>query len=201
MQLSNAKEIVLNQNAEWSRVMSDESERQSLLRYGMTLILIAYALRFLLSLLFSSILSAFVPYGTLYMVSSVVVEFALAIAALFFVPQILAALAPSFGGKNDSLNALKLYVFAATPAWLGMALSVIPVLGWLAAIAGGLYGIYLFWQHFADAMSIPAEKKVGYVILAVVVLAVIQIVIGAIGGAIAMAIAPYSFYHVGPFYH
>ncbi|HET6400268.1 MAG TPA: Yip1 family protein [Candidatus Kapabacteria bacterium] len=201
MQLSNAKEIVLNQNAEWTRVMSDESERQSLLRYGMTLILIAYALRFLLSLLFASVMSAFVPYGTLYMVTSVVIEFALAIAALYFVPQILAALAPSFGGKNDSLNALKLYVFAATPAWLGMALSVIPVLGWLAAIAGGVYSIYLFWQHISDAMSIPAEKKVGYAILAVVIIVVIEMVIGAIGGAIAMAIAPYSFYHVGPFYH
>ncbi|HZK75817.1 MAG TPA: YIP1 family protein [Candidatus Kapabacteria bacterium] len=201
MQLSNAKEIVLNQNAEWTRVMSDESERQSLLRYGMTLILIAYALRFLLNLLFANVISAFVPYGTLYMVSSVVIEFALAIAALYFVPQILAALAPSFGGKNDSLNAMKLYVFAATPAWLGMALGIIPVLGWLAAIAGGLYAIYLFWQHVADAMSIPVEKKVGYVILSVVVIVVIQMVIGAIGGAIAMAIAPYSFYHAGPFYH
>jgi|GEM_PF-1940248 hypothetical protein len=201
MQLSNAKEIVLHQEAEWTRVMSDESERQNLLRYGMTLIFIAYTLRFLLSLLFSTLISAFVPYSTLYMVSSVIIEFALAMAALYFVPQILAALAPNFGGKNDSLNALKLYVFAATPAWLGMALVVIPVIGWLAAIAGGVYGIYLFWQHLPDALGVPADKKVGYVILAIVVVGAIQLVIGAIGGAIAMTIAPYSFYHVGTFYH
>ncbi|MFI5201537.1 MAG: hypothetical protein ACHQNE_04055, partial [Candidatus Kapaibacterium sp.] len=71
----------------------------------------------------------------------------------------------------------------------------------LAAIAGGIYSIFLFWQHIADAMSIPAEKKVGYVILAVVVIVVIYMVIGAIGGAVAMAIAPFSIYHVGPFYH
>ena len=179
--------------------MTSESERQSLLRYGMMLIFIAYALRFALTLVFAGIMSAFVPYGTLYIVSSLVIEFLLAIAALYFIPQILAALAPSFGGKNDSLNALKLYVFAATPGWLGMALAVIPILGWLAAIAGGLYSLYLFWLHFADALTIPADKKVGYVILSIVVIGVIYFVIGAIGGGIAMAIAPYSLYHVGPY--
>ena len=201
MQLSNAKEIVLHQNAEWTRVMSDESERQSLLRYGMMLIFIAYALLFVLTALVSMAISTIIPFSALHVVTSVVINFVLAIATLYFVPQILAALAPSFGGKNDPLNALKLYVFAATPAWIGMAVAVIPLIGWLAAIAGGIYAIYLFWQHFADAMSIPADKKVGYVILAVVIIAVIEFIISAIGNGIANVVAPYSigYYHVGPY--
>jgi hypothetical protein len=199
MQLSNAKEIVLHQNAEWTRVMSDESERQSLLRYGMTLILIAYALLFILTTLVSMAISTIIPFSAVHVVASVVVEFALAVATLYFVPQILASLAPSFGGTNNPLNALKLYVFAATPAWIGMALAVIPVLGWLAALAGGIYAIYLFWQHFADAMSIPADKKVGYVVVAVITLVVIEFVIGMIGTGIANAVAPSPIYHFGHF--
>ncbi len=198
MKISNAKDVLLSQNAEWTRVMSEENDKQSLLRYGMVLITIAYALLFVLSLLFSSGMGGFVAFSTTYIITTVVIQFALGIASLYFIPTILAALAPSFGGKNDSLNALKLFVFAATPSWIGMALSRVPILGILAAIAGGIFAIYLFWQHVAEAMTIPADKKVGYVIVSVVVLAVIFFVIGAIGAGIAAMVSPVSVYHIGP---
>lgn len=198
MQLSNAKEIVLNQNTEWTRMMSEESERQNLLRYGMLLITIAYAILFVLSLVFAGAISAFAPYSLMYLISSVIIRYALTIASLYFVPQILAAIAPSFGGKNDAMNALKLYVFAATPAWIGTAFGIIPVLGWLVALAGGVYAIFLFWQHFADALSIPSDKKIGYVLVSVVVLAVIFFVIGAVGSGIANMVSPVSVFHTGP---
>lgn len=198
MQLSNAKAIVLNPTTEWSRVMSEENERQSLLRYGITLIVISYVLLFLLSLLFSMVISVFAPFSAMHIVANVIVDFALAIATLYFVPQILASLAPNFGGKNDALSALKLYIFAATPMWLGMSIAVIPVIGWLAAIAGAIYGIYLFWQHFAQAMSIPEDRKIGYVIVSIIVIGLIEVVISAIGNGIANVVSPITIYH-GPF--
>ena len=200
MKISSAKDIILSENAEWTRIMSEENDKQSLLRYGMVLILIAYALMFVLSLLFTMNVALIGAFSTTYIITSVVIQFALGIASLYFIPAILAALAPSFGGKNDSMSALKLFVFAATPSWIGTAVSRIPVLGWLVALAGAIYAIYLFWQHVAEAMSIPAEKKVGYVIVSVVVLAVIFFVIGAIGAGIATMVSPVSVYHIGPTY-
>jgi hypothetical protein len=197
MKISNAKEIILHHEAEWTRIMSDENDKQSLLRYGMTLLVIAYALLFLLTLLVSMVVSAVVPFSAMHAVTSVIIEFVLGVASLYFVPPILGSIAPSFGGKNDTMNALKLYVFAATPAWMGMSIAIIPLIGWLVAIAGAVYAIYLFWSHFAGAMSIPEDKKVGYVIVSIVVLAVIQIVIEIIGGGIANMVVPYS-YHYGP---
>jgi Yip1 domain len=201
MQLSNAKAVVLNQSAEWTRVMSEENNKQSLLRYGMALITIAYILLFLLSMLFTMNVGLIGTFSTTYILTMVVVQFVLAIASLYFVPPILAAIAPSFGGKNDSMSALKLFVFIATPSWIGLALSKIPYIGWLPMIAGAIFAIYLFWQHVSDAMSVPADKKVGYVIVSVIVLGVIFFVIGAIGTGIANMVSPVSFYHVGPFYH
>jgi Yip1 domain len=197
MKLSNAKEIILHENAEWTRVMSEENNKQSLLRYGMVLILIAYALTFVFSLLFTMNVALIGAFSSTYLITMVLVEFVLGIASLYFIPAILGALAPSFGGKNDALNALKLFVFAATPSWIGKAVSGIPVLGTLITIAGGIFAIYLFWQHVDDAMSIPADKKVGYVIVSVVVLAIIFFVIGAIGAAIAAMVSPVSVFHVG----
>ncbi len=197
MQLSNAKDILLHQNAEWSRMMKEESDRQSLLRYAITLILIAYALLFVLTALFWMAISAVIPFSVLHAITVVVVQCALTVASLYFVPSILGALAPSFGGKNDSLSALKLFVFAGTPAWIGTSIGIIPLFGWLLALAGAVFGIYLFWQHVAEAMSIPAEKKVGYVVVAIITLAVIQIVIGIAGNGLAKLVAPYPVYHLG----
>ncbi len=194
MKISNAKEIVLHHEAEWTRIMSEENDKQSLIRYGMTLLVIAYALVFVFSLISPSGMGGFVAFSTTYMITMVIVEFVIAIASLYFIPMILAALAPSFGGKNDGLNALKLFVFAGTPSWLGMALSKIPFIGWLPMIAGAVYAIFLFWSHVAEAMSVPAEKKVGYVVVSVLVLAVIYIVIGAIGGFIANMVSPISYH-------
>jgi hypothetical protein len=197
MQISNAKEIILNHEAEWKRIMTDENDKQNLMRYGMMMITIAYIVLFVLSLIFRMGMGVFGGYSSMYVITSVVIRYVLSIASLYFVPMILAALAPSFGGKNDQMSALKLYVFAATPAWLGTSISAIPVIGWLVALAGGIYAIYLFWQHVADAMTVPAEKKVGYVIVSVIVLAVIYWVIGLIGAGIAFSVSPYSLHAVG----
>jgi Yip1 domain len=175
--------------------MSDENDKQSLIRYGMTLLIIAYALVFVLSLIFTSGMGGFVAFSTTYVIAMVVVELVIGIASLYFIPMILAAIAPSFGGKNDSLNALKLFVFAGTASWTGLALSKIPYLGVLIMLAGAVYAIYLFWLHVDEAMSVPADKKVGYVVVSVLVLAVIYIVIGAIGGIIANMVSPVSVFH------
>lgn len=196
MQISNAKSIVFNQDAEWSRMMAEESERQSLIRYGITLTIVAYVLLFALTFLFSMAISTIVPFSAMHMMTSVIVQFALAVASIYIVPQILAALAPSFGGENNSLNALKLYVFASTPIWLGSAVAVIPVLGWLVAFAGLLFGAYLFWKHFEQAMSIPTDKKIPYLIVSVIILAVVYFVIGGIGSMVANMVSPVGYYHI-----
>jgi hypothetical protein len=199
MQISNAKSIVLNQEAEWTRMMAEESERQSLLRYGITLIVVAYVLLFVLSFLFSMAVSLVAPFSAMHMMTSVVVQFGLSVASLYFVPNILAMLAPSFGGENNQLNALKLFVFASTPAWLGTSVGVIPIIGWLAAIAGALYAVFLFWKHFTQALSIPEDKKVQYLAVAVLILIAVHFVIGRIGMAIADMVSPVGVYHIGSY--
>ncbi len=195
MNISNAKNVLMSQQAEWTRIMSEENDKSGLMRYGMTLITIAYAILFLLSLVFTGGMGLLVSFSTTYVITMVVVQFVLAIASLYFLPMILGAIAPSFGGKNDTLGALKLFVFAATPSWIGTAVSRIPIIGWLAAIAGGIFAIYLFWLHVTEAMSVPEDKKVGYVIVSVIVLAVVYFVIGAIGTAVAAMVSPVSVFH------
>jgi hypothetical protein len=196
MQISSSKNIVLSPDSEWTRIMAEESERQSLIRYGISMNIVAYALLFAFSFVFSAMISTLLPFSATHVVASVVVQFLLSVASIYIVPQVLASIAPNFGGENNALNALKLFVFASTPAWLGMAVAVIPIIGWLAALAGGLYAIYLFWKHFAEAMSIPEDKKISYLVTAVLLLIVVNVAIGVLGRAVSNMVAPLPGFHI-----
>jgi len=168
--------------------MGETEERQNYINYAIVLTILSHAAMFIGNAFFLSRFTAFgVHFGVGYYMVSGAIQLALAIASLYFIPQIMAAIAPSFGGENNSLNALKLYAFAMTPVWIGSILGIIPVVGWLGAIAGALYGVFLFWQHVTEAMQLPAEKKIGYVIVTFIAIVLIGVVIGAIGGGIAGA--------------
>jgi hypothetical protein len=198
MQISQAKSILLQQQSEWTKVLGETEERQSYINYGIILTVLAHIAMFIGSAFISSALHFMgaYGYGAGYFAVYEGIELVLAIATLYIIPPVLAAIAPSFGGQNNSLNALKLFVFAMTPAWIGSMLGILPVIGWLGAIAGSIYAIILFWQHVDEAMSVPADKKVIYVIASIVCIGVIMWVISAV----AMGIAAGMFVHnvIGP---
>ena len=197
MQLSQAKAVLLQQQSEWSKVLSENEERQNYITYGAILIVLSYIAMFIGSAFLIGAFGAFgvLSLGPAYYAVFEGIQLVLAIAALYIIPQILAAIAPSFSGQNNSLNALKLYVFAMTPAWIGSMLGILPVIGWLGAIAGGIYGIYLFWQHVTEAMSIPEDKKVIYVIASVISIGVVMLIISAVATAVTSAMFVQSIVH------
>jgi len=166
--------------------MAEENERGSLISYAIMLIVISNAAKLIGSLFISTGL-AFIGFSSTYWIATHALTIVFEIIALFITPMILSKVAPSFGGQSNDLNALKLYVFCMTPAWIGGILGIIPFLGWLGALAGGIFAIYLFWQHSADAMGVPEEKKVGYVVVAAVCIVVLYLIFGAITATIAGA--------------
>ena len=199
MQITQAKSILLQQQSEWSKVFAEESERQNYIQYGVIMTVIAHVAMFIGNAFIVSSITAFggFGFGPGYFAVFEGIQAVLAVAMLYIVPQILAAVAPSFGGQNNTLSATKLYVFSMTPAWIGMMFGILPVIGWLGAIAGGIYGIYLFWQHVTEAMSVPEDKKVVYVIVAVLAIAVVSWVVSAIAHSIAGAMFVSSIVHPG----
>ncbi|MBK8909741.1 MAG: YIP1 family protein [Chlorobi bacterium] len=90
-------------------------------------------------------------------------------------------LASSFGSVANQGRAFQLVIYSNTAGWVAGILSIIPVLGGFAAIAGGLYGIYLMYLGLPHTMKTPDDKRVIYVII---VLAVNFLVIFVLGGMI-----------------
>ncbi len=112
--------------------------------------------------------------------------FCMAIVAVFLVSLVINALAPSFGGQQDSIQALKVAVYSYTPAWIAGALRIVPLLG-IFAIFAALYGLYLLFLGLPRLMKCPEDKALGYTAVVVVCAIVLSVIVASIGGVIAGA--------------
>jgi hypothetical protein len=118
-----------------------------------------------------------------------IVSFVLSLVAVYVLAMIVAKIAPSFGGKDDMAQALKLVVYSYTASWLGAVFNLIPAISLLGVIAS-LYGLYLLYRGTVPLMSVPKERSAGYTAVVVLVAIGVYIVIGlVIAGFVATVIA------------
>src|SRR5262245_60528826 len=66
-------------------------------------------------------------------------------------------LAPNFGSRGGTVQALKTVVYASTPVWIAGVLALAPPLGALVLLAA-LYAIYLFYVGLPIVMHTPSDK-------------------------------------------
>ena len=111
-----------------------------------------------------------------------IVSFVLALVGVFVLAQIINALAPSFGAQKNPAQAMKVAVYSYTPAWVAGVVLILPSLG-ILAIAGAVYGIYLFYLGLQQVMKCPKEKAVGYTAAVVGCAIALMIVLSLIGRA------------------
>ena len=102
----------------------------------------------------------------------------------YAVAFIIDALAPKFDSRKDLTAAAKLAVFAATPAWVGGALAILPALSPLILIAS-LYSLYLFYIGLPVMMETPKEKTLVYFIVVIIASIIVSVIIGAFSGSAA----------------
>jgi hypothetical protein len=119
-----------------------------------------------------------------------VAQYVLTLVGVYVIAFIVDALAPSFGGEKNQVQALKLVAYGYTAAWVAGVLNIIPLLGALASLVGGIYSLYTIYLGLPKLMKNPADKTVGYfivtIVVAVVVYAVIGLVVGMIVGMLAV---------------
>ena len=115
--------------------------------------------------------------------TNMVVSYALSLVMVFVVALIVDALAPTFGGSKNQINALKLVAYGATAGFVGGIFGLIPSLSVLGLLAA-LYSIYLVYTGLPVLMKCPPEKAAGYTAVVVVCGIVAGIVIGAISAAV-----------------
>jgi hypothetical protein len=110
-----------------------------------------------------------------------VVGYALSLAMVFVLALVVDALAPTFGGTKNPLNAFKLVAYAGTAGFVGGIFSLLPMLSMLGILAS-LYSIYLIYLGLPELMKCPPEKAVPYTAVVLACGFVAMLILGAVSG-------------------
>ncbi|MGH8185373.1 MAG: Yip1 family protein, partial [Steroidobacteraceae bacterium] len=122
------------------------------------------------------------PIGT--GVLMMIVSYVLSLIVCYVMALIVDALAPTFGGQRDRVQALKVVAYAYTASWIAGVGQIVPILGLLIGIAGGIYSIYLLYLGLPHTMKCPPDKAAGYTAVTIIIAIVLSLAIGAVIGSI-----------------
>src|SRR5512143_907345 len=118
-----------------------------------------------------------IPIG--YGIKGAVIGYVLALLSPFVLALIIDALAPTFGGQKNQIQALKAAAYSSTAGWVGGIFTLIPVLAILGLLAW-IYSLYLLFLGLPVVMKAPQDKAVGYTVVVILVAIVLYFVIGII---------------------
>jgi hypothetical protein len=158
------KNILLHPKEEWARIDAEPATVAGLFTsYAMILAAIGP--------IASVIGMALMGLSISYALPMAVVNYIVSLCVVFVTSLIIDALAPTFGGTKNQVQATKVAVYSATPGWVIGIFSVIPQLIGLTmvlALIAFLYGIYLMYLGLPRLMRVAQDKAVVYVIVVIV---------------------------------
>lgn len=114
-----------------------------------------------------------------YAIRNAAIAYVLGLVGVYVLALIIDALAPTFGGQKNQVQALKAAAYSYTAAWVAGVVTVFPTLGIIVLLAS-LYSLYLLYLGLPVVMKAPQEKAVGYTVVVVLVAIVLWIVIAVI---------------------
>ena len=96
-------------------------------------------------------------------------------------------LAGVFKGKSNFSRAFAAVSLAAIPAWVaGVLAALIPFVGFLIALAGGIMSLVFMYRIMPLALGVPDNKRIVHFIASLVVILILNIIVGSIVGVGAM---------------
>ena len=181
-----AKAIILKPKETWEIIKAEQTTvRELFTSYAAVLAVIPAAATFIgFSLVGYSLPVGHYRVPVLSGLVHAILQYVLTLVGAYAVAFIIDALAPKFDSRKDLTAAAKLAVFAATPAWVGGALAILPALSPLILIAS-LYSLYLFYIGLPVMMETPKEKTLVYFIVVIIASIIVSVIIGAFSGSAA----------------
>lgn len=184
--IARVKGILLTPKTEWPVIAGEQTTVADLYK-GYILWLAAIPPVF--TFLKFTVMGASVPFAGTYRMgfgaglTQLVLGYALSLAMYYVVALIIDALAPTFGGTRDRVQALKTIAYAYTASCVAGIIVILPFIAVLIAIAAAVYGIYLLYLGLPHTMKCPQDRAGGYTAVIVIVAVVLFFLIGGIIGA------------------
>ena len=114
-----------------------------------------------------------------------ITTYILSLVMTFGMGWLASALAPTFGGKSDLVQGLKLAVFGGTPMMLAGVFNILPALS-IVGLLVALYSLYVMYLGLPVLMKNPKEKTIVYM----VVLIIASIIAGVVLSMVTRAFTP-----------
>ena len=185
--VSRVKAILLTPKTEWPVIAGETTTVADLYK---NYVIILAAIPAVASFIKMSIIGTTVPFAGTFRVdimtglTTAILTYILSLVAIYIVALIIDALAPTFGAVKDQMQALKTAVYAYTAYWVASVAYVVPALGFLIMLAGGIYSLYLLYLGLPVTMKTPADKALPYTAVTVVCTFVVMLLLGIVVGSV-----------------
>ncbi|WKB54874.1 Yip1 family protein [Eleftheria terrae] len=177
-----AQQLMLSPDSEWRRIDTEADDIPTLYRrYALPLGAVPAVAGLLgFTLVGISILGQTVRLPFFSTLLQAALGYAVGMAAIFLLALLIQAMAPRFGGRPDRLQAFKLAAYSMTPHWvLGIA-GLVPMLGALAGIVGGLWSLWVLHRGLGLLMRVPPERHLAFTATLVAILVGLSLALVAV---------------------
>ncbi|HSX60776.1 MAG TPA: Yip1 family protein [Tahibacter sp.] len=177
------KNVLLSPKTEWPVIAQEQTDIAKLYTgYIMILAAIPAVFGFLSSVVFS-------PMGFGLAFGVMIFSYAVSLGMVFVIALIIDALAPTFGAQKSQIQALKTVAYAYTASWVAGVFLIIPFVGWIISLAGGIYSLVQLYFALPHTMKSPPERTGGYFAVILVISIVLSWIIAAVVATITIGAA------------
>jgi Yip1 domain len=170
--IERVKQILLSPRSEWKVIETETTTVAELYTgYIMPLAAIGPVAQVIGGLAFS-FMGFRLPLGVL--IGRALLIYILSLVGTYVLALIIHWIAPSFSGRRNHIQALKLAAYSSTAFWVAGIFWLIPVL-WVLMILG-LYSFYLLYVGLPILMKSPRDKAMGYTVVVVIAAFVVYLV-------------------------
>lgn len=181
--VSRVKAILMTPQTEWPVIAGETTTVADLYK---NYVIILAAIPAVAGFIKMSIIGTTLPFAGTFRVgmmaglTTAIMTYVLSLVGIYILGLIIDALAPTFGAAKDQMQAMKTAAYSYTAYWVASVAQIVPVLGMLIVLAGGIYSLYLLYLGLPFTMKAPSDKALPYTAVVVICALVIGLLLGVI---------------------
>jgi Yip1 domain len=165
------KNILLTPKTEWPKIAGETETTQSIFVNYVAILAAIGPIAMAISIM---------AFGGLIGIGAAIVSYIIAFVSIIVLTWIADALAPTFGGTKNFVQALKLVAYSYTAVWVAGIFHLLPILGRIIMVIAGIYSLYTFYLGAPTLGKCTADKAVGYTVVVVICVIVLWVLLGVV---------------------
>ena len=124
--------------------------------------------------------------------TDMVVSYVLTLVGVYVLAVVIDELAPRFGAVRGRTQAFKLAAYSGTAWWVAGMFRLLPVIGGLFMLLGGLYTLYLMYLGLPKLMRVEGDRTAPYLALSLAATLLISLMMGLLASCFTNIGGPLS---------